>query len=100
MKSGYRLLWSDNALKELSGIFAYLEANFTDREIRRLAAKVEFTLKLIVQNPFTFPTSQRSEEVRRAIVTRHNTIFYRVSKNQVELLSFRSNRQDPDHLNF
>ena len=49
MKSGYRLLWSDSALEELRRTFAYLEENFSDREIRRLAERLEFTLKLIVQ---------------------------------------------------
>ncbi|MEQ1764716.1 MAG: type II toxin-antitoxin system RelE/ParE family toxin [Pyrinomonadaceae bacterium] len=100
MKSGYRLLWSDKALEELRRTFAYLEENFSDLEIRRVTAKLEFTLKLIVQNPFAFPHSQKSQGMRRALVTRHNTIFYRISRNQVEILSFFSNRQDPDQLNF
>jgi plasmid stabilization system protein ParE len=99
MKSGYKLLWSDNALEELRRTFAYLEENFTDREIRRLATKLEFALKLIVQNPLTFPKSEKSARVRRAIATKHNTIYYRISKNQIEILSFFSNRQDPGQLN-
>jgi plasmid stabilization system protein ParE len=79
---------------------AYLEGNFTDREIRRLAGKIEFTLKLISQNPFTFPVSERSVRVRRAVVTKLNIVYYRVSKNQIEILSFFSSRQNPDQLNF
>lgn len=98
MKSGYRLLWSDHALEQLRQTFAYLEENFTERECRRLATRLDFTLRLIKQNPTSYPRSEHAGRVRRAVVNRHNTIYYRVSEKQIEILSFFSNRQDPDRL--
>ena len=100
MKSGYRLLWSDNALRELRQTFNYLEENFTDREIRRLASKLELTLRLIQNNPTTFPVSSKLVGIRRAVVTRHNKLYYRISGKQVEILSFFNSRQDPNSLSF
>jgi hypothetical protein len=32
MESGYKILWTDHALSELSKTYNYLEANFTQRE--------------------------------------------------------------------
>lgn len=45
MKNGYKILWTDNALDELAQTIEYLEENFTDREIKKLASKVENTTK-------------------------------------------------------
>lgn len=55
MKSGYKIQWTDNALAELAKTIEYLEENFTDKEIRKLALKIESTTELISQNPNIFP---------------------------------------------
>jgi len=95
-----RVLWTDNALDELEQTFKYLEQNFSEREIRRLAKKIESILKLASKNPRLFPQSNRFDGVRRARVTRHNTLYYRLDQNNIEILSFFSNRRDPETLSF
>lgn len=54
MKNGYKILWTDNALNELEKTIEYLEANWTEKELRKLAINLEKTLNLISQNPFIF----------------------------------------------
>ena len=54
MKSSYEILWTDNALKELSETILYLEENQTEKELQNLANQLEQTLKLISQNPYLF----------------------------------------------
>ena len=34
MKSGYKILWSDHALNELSAIYRYLELHFTELKLK------------------------------------------------------------------
>src|SRR5690554_4925068 len=87
MKSGYKIKWTTNALKELAETIEYLENNFTDREINRLGMKIEQTIQLISQNPALFPESS-FKNVRRAVILKFNTIYYRVSDDIVEILSF------------
>ena len=93
-----RVLWTDNALDELEQTFRYLEQNFSEREIRRLARKIESTLTLLSKNPRLFPESSQREGVRKALVTRYNTLYYRLEQNHIEILSFFSNRRDPEAL--
>mgnify|MGYP003474924370 CR=1 FL=1 len=93
-----RVLWTDHALDELEQTFKYLEHNFSDKEIQRLANKIESTLRLISKNPLLYPPSNSIEHVRRALVTPHNTLYYRLAQNNIEILSFFSNRRDPDEL--
>ncbi len=37
MKNGYKIFWTEHALKELSMAIAYLEENWTKKEIQSLA---------------------------------------------------------------
>ena len=96
MKNGYKILWTDNALKELEKTIVFLEENWTEKELRRLAINLEKTLSLISQNPFIFQSSEIKKDIRRAVVLSINTLYYRVSENDVEIVSFFSNRQNPD----
>ncbi len=40
MKSGYKILWTDNAIDELQNTVAYLESQFGVNELRQLALKL------------------------------------------------------------
>lgn len=95
MKSGYKVLWTDHALEELASTVAYLELNFTDREIKNLANKIETTLRLISTNPEIFPEYEVDSGIRRVVVAKHNTLYYRLNGTNLEIMSFFSNRQDP-----
>ncbi len=96
MKSGYKIEWTDNALSELKQTYQYLEENWTEKELRNLSNAIEKTLKLISCNPNLYPLSDK-KDVRRAIVKKLNTLYYRVREDErIEILSFFSNRKSPD----
>jgi plasmid stabilization system protein ParE len=95
MKNGYKILWSDNALKELQKTIEYLEEFWTEKELRNLAANLEKTLNLISKNPNLFQASEHKKGVRRAVVLRLNTLYYKVNEHNVEIISLFSNRQNP-----
>ena len=96
MKSGYRVVWTDHALIELRQAISYLEQNFSDREIQQLASKIESTLSLIATQPAMYPESPQRKGVRRVVIMRFNTLYYRVEGQQIEVISFFSNRQDAE----
>ena len=95
MKSGYKILWTDFALKELEKTVEYLEENWTEKELRNLAENIEEKVSLISQNPNLFQASNYKKEIRRVVILKHNTLYYRIKNNQIEIISFFSNRQSP-----
>ena len=95
MVSGYKILWTNHALKELKQTYEYLEIHFTSRELEKLSSELEHTLKLISQNPELFPICD-SRKIRKVVILKFNSLYYRVHNNQVEILSFFSNRQHPN----
>lgn len=96
MKNGYKILWTDFALKELEKTIEYLEQNWTEKEIVNLILKLEETLAFISQNPNLFQASEIESEIRRVVILTHNTLYYRVANNQIQIISFFSNRQSPN----
>ncbi len=98
MESGYKILWTDNALNELQETYSYLELNWTVKILNKLSTELDKTLKLISRNPQLFQISEY-KNIRRIILLRFNTLYYRVDEENkvVEILSFFSNRQNPDN---
>ena len=95
MTNGYKILWTDFALSELESTIEYLEENWTQKELRNLAVEIEETLNLLSHNPNLFQASDIKKEIRRVVVAKHNTLYYRLKNNTIEIISFFSNRQSP-----
>lgn len=98
MKSTYSIKWSSNALIELNTTYSYLKLNFTPKEIKKLSLKLESTLQLISTNPLIYPSSQKYPEIRRAVIMKYNTLYYKVNSETIEIISFYSNRKNPSTL--
>ncbi len=94
MKSGYKILWTYHALKELEKTIDYLEGNFSSKELEKLSKKIESIVNLISHNPALFSKSDKSG-IYRVTVLKLNTMYYRIHGDTIEILSFFSNRQNP-----
>jgi len=96
MKNGYRIEWTDNALSELKKTYDYIENNWTEKELRKLSTEIEKTVNLISNNPNLFPITE-GRNVRKVVIKKLNSLYYREKENKrIEILSFFSNRQNPN----
>jgi len=96
MKSGYKILWTDHAISELKETIEYLENKWTEIELRRFSAKLDHTIELISKSPEIFPVSLEKKNIRKAVVEKHNNLYYRINKNSIEIVSLFANRKNPN----
>lgn len=96
MKSGYEIVWSDQALKELEETIEYLKQNFTNKELRKLAVDIERNLDIISENPLIFSRTERFD-IRKVVIAKFNTLYYKIENEKIEIISFFSNRQNPSN---
>ena len=96
MINGYRILGTDLALKKLEATIDYLLDSFTEKELKNLAIKTEEIIELISKNPHMFPGSEIKKNLRKVVVAKYNTMYYRIKGESIEIISFFSNRQSPD----
>lgn len=98
MESGYKIFWTDNALQELKETYDYLETNFTIKELQKLSREIDNVTYLISLNPKLFQESDLKKNVRKAVILKYNSMYYRIKNNTIEILSFFSNRQNSDKI--
>ncbi|MCB0396376.1 MAG: type II toxin-antitoxin system RelE/ParE family toxin [Flavobacteriales bacterium] len=98
MKSGCEVIWTDEAYKNLNNTLTYIEGHWSEKELRKFARLLEKQLQLISQRPLIFPEAFKHKDVRRAVLSRQTTIYYKVKSDSVEILSLFDNRQDPRKL--
>ena len=98
MKSTYKLIWSDEALNNLKYIIDYLENRWTKREIKKFALLLDKQLKLIEDNPFLFAESDKSNGLRKSVLYKQTTIYYRIIGYEIRIITLFDNRQNPKTL--
>ena len=94
MKNGYDVFWTTNALNELKDTLAYLENNFSEREIIRLITTLEKELHLLAQNPNLYQKTEING-IHRIVILKFNSLYFRLRNDKIEILSFFSNRNNP-----
>lgn len=89
------VIWSPHSEIDLENTLAYLQKNWNDQVVINFLDNIENLIEQIAKNPKQFPLVNKKRKVRRCVITKHNTIFYRVHKGSVELLRIFDNRQNP-----
>lgn len=98
MKNTYKLIWSDEALNNLKGIIDYLENRWTKREIKKFSQLLDKQLDLIEGNPYLFTESDKSNGLRKSVLSRQITIYYRIIHFEIQIITLFDNRQNPNKL--
>jgi len=98
MKNTYKLVWTEEALSGLKGIFNYLERKFSEKDIQKFAKKLDKQLELLKKSPETFAFTNSSKKVRRTIIVKLTSLYYRIEGNEVKIISVFDNRQNPEKI--
>jgi plasmid stabilization system protein ParE len=98
MKSTCKIIWSDEAIRNLKAIIDYLENNWTPKEISKFARLLEKSLALISSNPLSFPQIKHPNQLRKMVISKQVSIFYQITENQIRIISIFDNRQNPSKI--
>jgi hypothetical protein len=78
----------------------YLNKEWGENSVQDFISDVNDILMTISRNPKMFISARKKRDIRKGIITKHITLYYRIKqrKNEIELLTFWDNRQDPKKL--
>lgn len=93
-----KVVWTSEALVQLDLVIAYLEANWSEEEIRAFFAELERGIERIVQFPRAYSLSERLEEAREYQLAPQTTIFYTFDDSTLTILLLWPNRMNPQAL--
>ena len=95
-----KIIWSPLSEADFEKVLDYLYKSWNEQVALGFMTDVEKILNQISKQPRQFPLVNEKRKVRKCVVSKHNSIFYREKKECVELLRFFDNRQTPTKLKF
>ena len=95
-----QVVWSPLSESDFAKILEYLNENWDEKVTNQFIDLIENILEQISINPRQFPVIYKKEKIRKCVLTKHNSMFYRDSKTQVDILRIYDTRQDQNTLTF
>ena len=91
------IVWTPRAERGYEKIIAYLQENWTDREVKNFIQESIRFFELLSEQPQILQKSDKLKNVYRGPMDNHNMLTYRIKprKKQIELLNIRSSKQKP-----
>lgn len=96
MKREIRL--SKRAMKKLDSLLVYLEKEWSPKVKQDFILKFDKSLKQIQKLPDSFPESETINGLRKCVVTKQTTVFYKYSETTINVVTIFDNRQNPKSL--
>jgi Plasmid stabilization system protein len=95
-----QIIWSPLAEGDFEKILDYLDKNWEKKVAAHFVELTENLINQISLNPRQFPICYKRKNVRKCVLTKHNTLFYRDTRFNIQILRIYDTRQDPDTLTF
>ncbi len=89
--------WMPQAEKGLDQTIAYLEEEWTIKEILQLEKDIEAFITRIKDHPQAYPKTHKYRNTYKGLVNTHSYIVYRIKprKRQIQIINFRGTKQKP-----
>jgi plasmid stabilization system protein ParE len=87
--------WNRRASNNFNSIINYLQNEWGDRVTRDFVIRTYKIIELLALNPEMGSVEHFEKQIRGIVITKHNTLFYRVEEEKLILLSFFDTRQHP-----
>lgn len=95
-----QIKYSRRAGNEYKQLLKYIIQNFGLEKAIIIDLIFEKIIYQISANPFMYPLIDKKRNIRRCVISKQTTLYYRISGRNLELVSFRGNLMNPDKINF
>lgn len=86
------------AERKLITLFEYLVEKWSVKVKNDLIVKIDKTIDIIRSQPECFPASEKEKGLRKCVLTKQTTMFYRFDEKQIKVVTIFDTRQSPDKL--
>ena len=92
--------WLPEAQKTFLSVLAYLDENFTEKEVEKFAERVQQKILIIQSNPRLGTRGSKKAHVYKTVVHKKVILFYQYKpvKKEIVLLTFWNTLQNPRKL--
>lgn len=94
------VIWSPASELDLEIILNYLQKKWNSRIIAKFINKIDDTIGLLQEDPEIFPIINYDLKIRKCVITKQNTLYYRINIQNIEIVRLFDTRQDSTKLSF
>ncbi len=94
------MIWAPLAEQDLNLVLEYVNKVWGSQVAGKFIEKTERLINQILAQPKIYPQVNFKRKVRKCVITKHNSLFYRESKNRIEILRIFDTSQNPKSLKF
>ena len=94
-----KIIWSERAKEERKNIIKYWNTNNGNNAYsQKLNEETKKMIAIIKENPYLGSEIDFFENIRRILIFSNYSLFYTIIEDDIYILSFWDNRQNPDGL--
>ncbi|WP_240463056.1 type II toxin-antitoxin system RelE/ParE family toxin [Mesonia aquimarina] len=93
------MLFQKTVQKKLDKLFDYLIEKWSVDVKNEFISKLDDCIDIIKHQPEAFPESNKRKGLRRCVVTKQTTLYYRFNSKRINVVTIVDTRQKPKMLN-
>ena len=90
------VVWTPEAENTFQAQLDYLEEHWSEATLRKLIDRVFEVVDQLEERPEMYQVYRADERIHYGVVNPYVTLYYKIKEEQVDLLLFWPNRQDPN----
>jgi len=92
------IIWSPLAESDVIQVIDFLEKNWTVNIAVKFLDKIDASIFLISRDYDLFPLINKELGIRKCVISKHNSLYYREINDKIEIIRLFDTRQDPKNL--
>ncbi len=98
MPKNRRIIWSPRAENDFANVLDYLNNIWGKKVANEFIDTLDNKISFIANTPNIYPEYDKKRKIRYCVINKHNTLYYSVNQNSIELLTIYPTAQDPKKL--
>jgi plasmid stabilization system protein ParE len=94
----FEVIISNRAEANLDAIMEYLNENWSAEVRLNFLATLSTKLEYLSEMPFMYPESKLKAGVRKCVITKQVTLYYRIVEDRVEIITIQDSRANPENI--
>lgn len=93
-----KVVISKTAERKLDKLFEYLTTEWSIKVKTDFVKKLDSSIQIIKNQPEIFPESRKGKSLRKCVITKQTTLFYRYNSKRINIVTIFDTRQNLNKL--
>lgn len=90
----YKIIWSVKSSIDVDSIIDYLKIEWTEAEIKAFLLRLKDVEDVVSTFPKLYPESKSSKGLRKAVISKNNSIVYTINHGTINVVTVIDNRSN------